>query len=156
MSRIRKAWKARSPWQPEWQGSIVFAPTCGKARYSEYLSASDCDDSLKLIDIRVKRAPEHDTQLPDRHELADAISEKALGCLMHACGVNEPWRMTIGSRNQFYTNTNDPLMAELVAHGLMENTKRGWEDGYVYFRATELGITVAKSCEPLYECETVA
>lgn len=156
MSRLRKAWRVRSPWQESWQGEIIFSPTASKARYQGYLSASEHDDDLKIIDMRATRAPFDDVTLPDRHELANSISPKALECLLHATGANEPWRAPSGNRNYFYTSANDPQMIELMQQGLMENTKRGWEAGHVYFRATALGLTVAKSCEPLYEYEAAA
>lgn len=156
MSRIRKAWRVKSPWQASWQGEIIFSSTASKARYQGYLSASEHDDDLKIIDMRATRAPSDDVILPDRHQLVGSISLKALECLMHATGANEPWRVPSGNRNSFYTCENNPQMIELMQHGLMENTKRGWEAGYVYFRATALGLTVAKSCEPLYEYEAVA
>ncbi|MFT9398499.1 hypothetical protein [Acetobacter sp.] len=156
MSRLRKAWRVRSPWQETWQGEIIFSSTASKARYQGFLSASEYDDDLKIIDMSVKRARPDDVSLPDRHDLAASISPKALECLLHATGANEPWRVPTGSRNAFYASENDPEMIELMQYGLMENTKRGWEKGSVYFRATALGLEVAKSCEPLYQYEAAA
>lgn len=156
MSRIRKAWRVRGPYDAEWQGSVVFAPTAAKARYKEYLSASDHDDDLKLIDFRVRRAPEEDIALPERHDLASTIRPQSLACLMHATGLNMPRNEKTLKRNNFYTDANDFRIVELEKAGLMKNTRRGWETGSVYFVATDLGIEVARSCEPLYEYEAVA
>ncbi|MGO2959571.1 MAG: hypothetical protein ACTIDN_11140 [Acetobacter sp.] len=66
MSRLRKAWRVRSPWQETCQGEIIFSSTASKARYQGFLSASEHDDDLKIIDMSVKRARPDDVRLPFR------------------------------------------------------------------------------------------
>ena len=74
---------------------------------------------------------------------AERLSSAALDIVIHTVGLDdrrrEPWR------NHYSTGSDDALMAELVAAGLMESVSRpGWLAAEDFpYRATEVGKVVA-------------
>ncbi|MFT9016449.1 MAG: hypothetical protein ABF990_12025 [Acetobacter sp.] len=152
--RTRKAWRcAVRGYDHE---STVYAHTAGKARYSTYLDVSDGNDDVSFADIQVRRDRGADIILPAPLSVAGTVSQDALRALLHACGATRERPEKCGYRSHFYCSVSNPHMIELVAAGLMEGPKKGWEKSEGYFIATKLGHETALSLCPLYQGDDFA
>lgn len=143
--RIRKAWEVRVLGYDD--PCIFFAPTAGKARMDAWRSI---DADIRVVDVFVRRAAEHDVPLPPRDPLADRLTDEERHCLLHAFGGNgDP--IKAGKRDYFYTRRDDPPLVGLVQHGLMKPMDGDkWGEGMTYFVLTDAGKHVALSMVPEY------
>lgn len=145
--RIRKAWRVSVK---GYDGvDILYAPNAGKARYKMLRMVGDCDDEIKISDITVLRAQDHDVTLPERHPLAHQMTDKQIHCVLHAFGYDEYNPEKSGYRDHYYTNRKNPDLCAIEKLGIM-NTSSGWEADTAYFRLTPLGKDVALSLVPEY------
>ncbi|KXV47395.1 hypothetical protein AD945_10095 [Gluconobacter albidus] len=135
--RVRKAWRVKIVGEDNLIGTLVYAPTAGKARYQKFLSA-DCD-SITFASIRVTRASSDDEVFPVIDEAVAALDSEQKSTLTHTL-----------ENGRFYTSTNDRTMFCLTQAGLVRNTGRGWSEGEAYFVLTDTGRTAAMSLMPLY------
>ena len=145
--RIRKAWRASV------KGcdgvDILYAPNAGKARYKMLLMTRDFDDEIKISDITVLRAQDHDVTLPERHPLAHQMTDKQIHCVLHAFGYDEYHPEKSGYRDHYYTGRKNPDLCAVEKLGIMKASS-GWEADMAYFRLTQLGKDVALSLVPEY------
>lgn len=135
--RVRKAWRVKIRGEGNLIGTLVYAPTAGKARYQKFLSA-DCD-SVTFASISVTRAASDDTVLPVVDEAVAVLDSEKKSALTHTL-----------ENGRFYTSTDDRVMSCLAQAGLVRNTGRGWNEGEAYFVLTDTGRTAAMSLMPLY------
>jgi len=131
-----------------YDGSDTFyAATAAKARMEAWRTM---DSIARIADISVSRDAAKDVHLPDRHQIADQLSNEEEHCLLHAFGGNgDPIRA--GYRDHFYTRRDDPPLVRLAELGLMDPMKGDkFGENMTYFVLTDLGKAVALSLVPEY------
>lgn len=135
--RLRKAWRAQIIGIGDDFGTLVYAPTAGKARYQRLLDTNS--DRVTFAEIRISRSRQDDKVLPIADEAIATLSGEQRSALTHTL-----------ENGRFYTSTEDKTLCSLVQLGLARNTGRGWNDGEAYFVLTNAGRTAALSLTPLY------
>lgn len=152
MTRIRKAWETKVS---GFDGmDIVYAETRSRARYLKLLEIRDCFDDVTFRDIGVRRAVYADRELPERHWLADQLTPRQQGVLLHAYGADS---RRPGYRDHFCTAPGNVELLRLSWEFGLFNGPHG-ERGYgetgawsgAFFYLTELGRQVAASMLPTY------
>ncbi|MBF0887731.1 hypothetical protein [Gluconobacter cadivus] len=135
--RVRKAWHVKIRGEDNLIGTLVYAPTAGKARYQKFLS-TDCD-GVTFASISVTRSAQDDLIVPLADHAVAALDSEQKSALTHTL-----------ENGRFYTSTDDRTMCRLAQAGLVRNTGRGWNEGEAYFVLTDSGRTAAISLMPLY------
>ncbi|MFT8480214.1 hypothetical protein [Gluconobacter oxydans] len=135
--RVRKAWRVKIKGRGYSLGTLIYAPTAGKARYQELLGTDS--DYVTFADISVTRAAQDDIILPVTDQAVAALDREQKSALTHTL-----------DNGRFYTSTDDRTMSCLAQAGLVRNTGRGWNEGEAYFVLTDAGRTAAMSLMPLY------
>jgi|JI9StandDraft_1071089.scaffolds.fasta_scaffold427287_2 hypothetical protein len=140
MPRLRKAWSCRVK---GYDGAgIYYAENQGKARMQCFRSVEVCD--LRVVDITVRRAPEFDKILPDRHWLLEHMTDNQKHIVLHSIGGDTE---RAGYRDYFYGNDLD-LHRLTFEFGLMR-VHSEQPDG-IYFELTAIGREVAMSMVSTY------
>jgi len=135
--RVRKAWRVKIMGEDNLGGTLIYAPTAGKARYQRFRSA-DCD-GITFASISVTRAASDDEVFPVVDDAIAALDSEQKSTLTHTL-----------KNGRFYTSADDRTMCRLVQAGLVKNTGRGWNEMEAYFVLTDAGRTAALSLTPLY------
>ncbi|MCP1236472.1 hypothetical protein NKW55_07605 [Gluconobacter kondonii] len=135
--RVRKAWRVKIRGQDNLIGTLVYAPTAGKARYQRLLGTDS--DYVTFADISVNRSAQDDLILPLADHAVATLDSEQKSTLTHTL-----------RNDRFYTSADDRTMCSLAHAGLVRNTGRGWNEGEAYFVLTDTGRTAALSLMPLY------
>lgn len=155
--RLRKSWAYRSTGgEPHDPPGIVFAPTRPKARASIIANIRDAWDCSWLEAAQaitsLRRAPDRDVLLPERHPMADTLCAKHLHAVIHAYGGTG---LQAGYRDHYYTTSDDPDLLALTQAGLFAPGRQmppriSGGRPHTYFHLTELGRQVAASLAETY------
>ncbi len=146
-TRLRKAWIVTVKGYDK--SVTYYAATAGKARMQAWYSIDS--DTVRIVDIVVRRNAAADVLLPAPGPIALSLSDPESRALLHAFGANDVDPTKAGYRDYFYTSPDDPTLCSLASRGLMKAPAGDkWDDGMGYFILTQEGREAALSLTPLY------